>query len=561
MRSKREVLAFVITGLLFGAGCAVEGADGEETDPLSDTAGLPDTPPVFLDQGWTPQVRDAFYWTSQGSRMIPYKWWLVLEQANSRALFKLPANMRRMGFLVDGISAANPDENPVGFARDVDPTKGDALGLTCAACHTGEVKVGTTALRIDGGQGFSDLEALQDGLLASLTATYNDSQKFSRFATNVLGSGATTSAKTALKAELAKYRDWWSRRIARSRGLSPHGPSRIDAFTIIGNEVVCELLQIPSNCAPGIAPTQFPFLWNTPDLEWVQWNSSVHSPIGRNVGEVTGVFAEGRLDPTWGMVSSANVVNLDKLENWLKPLRSPKWPAEYLGPINEELAAQGAAIYAGACASCHTLDPQPRTAPNAYGLTFAKVDFSTPLSALGTDPTMALTFATRRADPGPWLAIAQSRGVVGEDGKAPVASLLNIQGGMVLQRFFILNGLTDLQKLYYLGYREQRSATVAQLTTYKARPLNGIAFTAPYLHNGSVPSMWELLLPPAQRTKQFYVGSHQFDPVEVGFSTDWEQGALLLDTTLTGNGNGGHVYGTTLTDAERWALVEYMKTL
>ena len=94
-----------------------------------------------------------------------------------------------------------------------------------------------------------------------------------------------------------------------------------------------------------------------------------------------------------------------------------------------------------------------------------------------------------------------------------------------------------------------------------APPLEGLWIRAPYLHNGSVPSLYDLLLPPAQRPTQFHVGNQSFDPVHVGYSTEQTSSSVLFDTTKLGNGNGGHVYGTTLTDAERYALVEYMKSL
>ncbi|HUH01519.1 MAG TPA: cytochrome c, partial [Kofleriaceae bacterium] len=522
-------------------------------------------------QGWDSATRDAFYTTPQGSRMLPYSWFLHLEQASSDRPFRHPQNMRSMGFLVaEDASPSNPDNLPVGFARDVDLGRGDSFGLTCAACHTGELEYQGTKVRIDGGQAFADLEQLQHGILGSLQATLATAKKFERFSDKVLGTGASDAERAALRAEMEGMATWWQGRIARSAGLTAHGPSRIDAFTIIGNEVVCALFQNPSNCRPGVAPTQFPYLWDTPDFEWVQYNSSVHSPLGRNVGQVTGVFAEASFDQ-FGLSSSANIDNLHALENWLKALRSPAWPEEILGAIDGDLAAQGADLYASNCAGCHNPSPA-RTGPNAFGLTFARVDFSTPLfpapdgtippgGLLGTDPLAAYSFATRRADPGPFTAIAQAQGIIGPDGKAPVAALLAISGGMIIQRFFAENGLSDLEKLGYLGYRESRSASIAQLTTYKARPLNGVAFTAPYLHNGSVPSMYELLLPPSQRSTAFYVGSKQYDPDTLGYSTDWEQGAVLLDTTQLGNGNGGHYYGTNLSDGERMALIEYIKTL
>ena len=105
------------------------------------------------------------------------------------------------------------------------------------------------------------------------------------------------------------------------------------------------------------------------------------------------------------------------------------------------------------------------------------------------------------------------------------------------------------------------------MLAYKARPLNGIWTGAPYLHNGSVPNLYELMLPAAERSRTFYIGSWEYDPVRVGYVNRPAPGAFLVDTGLPGNSNAGHEYGTgadglpPLTEAEIWALVEYMKTL
>jgi hypothetical protein len=98
------------------------------------------------------------------------------------------------------------------------------------------------------------------------------------------------------------------------------------------------------------------------------------------------------------------------------------------------------------------------------------------------------------------------------------------------------------------------------LEAYKARPLGGIWATAPYLHNGSVPNLWQLLQPEDQRVKTFYIGLN-FDPVNVGFDTAPSAGSFEFDTALPGNRNTGHTYGTKLTDAEKWELIEFLKTL
>lgn len=91
----------------------------------------------------------------------------------------------------------------------------------------------------------------------------------------------------------------------------------------------------------------------------------------------------------------------------------------------------------------------------------------------------------------------------------------------------------------------------------------------PYLHNGSVPNLYELLSPAKERSKTFLIG-HDFDPVKVGVDTSGASGKFLLDTSLVGNSNIGHsfengsgpgVIGPLLTEEERWSLVEYMKSI
>lgn len=543
-----------------GGAIAITAGSVLAKDSRSELFKKPDNRVVFLEQGWDRDKRAMFYQTSQGSRMLPYEWFLKLEQARSSRKLSDPANMRKMGYLVDDRSDANPDRLPVGFAKDVDPIKGDAIGLTCAACHTGQLQYHGKKIRIDGGQSLGDLEQLQNAILASLSATLEDNKKFKRFSNNVIGRSASDTARGELLNKVKFYRDWWQARIERSRGFSPHGPSRTDAFTIIANEVTCWSLAIPENCITAAAPVQFPFLWNTPDFNWVQYNSSVHSPLGRNVGEVTGVFAEMEIATDGSIASSANINNLYDLEALLKELQAPEWPEDILGPIDRNLANQGSAIFADKCVSCHTEDPQPRTAPNVFGQTFAKVNFDTPLSELKTDSTTALSFATRRAFPGAFTPAAQALGAIGPDGKAPVATLLAISGSNIISEFFATGDVLRAP-IEYLGYRESLLPTIAQITTYKARPLNGVAFTAPYLHNGSVASMYELLLPPNERLKTFYVGNPVFDPVHLGYSTQRTPNAVLLDTAAVGNGNSGHEFGTDLNHDERMAVIEYIKTL
>jgi len=122
-----------------------------------------------------------------------------------------------------------------------------------------------------------------------------------------------------------------------------------------------------------------------------------------------------------------------------------------------------------------------------------------------------------------------------------------------------------------------------QVAGYKPRPLEGVWATPPFLHNGSVPTIYQMLIPPAQRDKSFAVGNRLYDPKHLGFSTKAVDGGFVLDTSIAGNRNSGHgfvataqqlaaakadpkrnalpsgVIGPLLGDAERYAILEYLK--
>jgi hypothetical protein len=95
--------------------------------------------------------------------------------------------------------------------------------------------------------------------------------------------------------------------------------------------------------------------------------------------------------------------------------------------------------------------------------------------------------------------------------------------------------------------------------------LDGIWLRAPYLHNGSVPTLSDLLEKAPDRQKVFYRGNDLYDPDKVGFVSDQEQSGthhyFKYDTSLPGNSNSGHDYGTDLPAEKKLALIEYLKQL
>ena len=151
----------------------------------------------------------------------------------------------------------------------------------------------------------------------------------------------------------------------------------------------------------------------------------------------------------------------------------------------------------------------------------------------------------------------------------PSLELMSATSFAVLDTALRKLNLTEAQVLDLNGYREPSTTRPAE-GVYKAGPRDGVWATAPFIHNGSVPNLYEMLIPAAERTKKFYLGS-DFDPVKVGLDTKAMSGTFLMDTTLPGNSNAGHsfenspggngVVGPLLTEDDRWALVEYLKSI
>ncbi len=274
----------------------------------------------------------------------------------------------------------------------------------------------------------------------------------------------------------------------------------------------------------------------------------MHNPLARNVGEVLGVFADLKLpnDPNQPVSTSANVKNLHLLERQLKTLKAPRWPADVFGSLSAEHVERGEELFATQCAACHS---RTLTAPNQHGRRFLKTT-QVSLADIGTDDSMAMAFLVRTADPG----IFGSAGA-----QLPIPTLLPTIVGKTMRDEFDRLQLSPQDRLKHIDRRESLGPTVEHLKGYKARDLAGIWATPPFLHNGSVANLDELLRPVAERSQTFRVGSREFDPEKVGF--DMTEGDFEFDTALPGNGNGGHEYGVDLNDDDRRSLIEYLKSL
>lgn len=550
--------------------------------------------PVWLDQGWTREESLEFYFKDQGSELVPYEWFLSVEQADSEELFRSDEHLLALGFINQPVSTDNPDGLPIGFVLDDNPASADIklpsfyddfkaadypktskwLGLTCAACHTADVVYNEQVIRIDGGPAMIDLETFLAELAKAMRATCEDADKFARFEKRNSGDGNFDTS--TLKAELEGYTVHIEELVKTNAAEHAYGFARLDAFGAILNEITVAALGIPENHRTSDAPVSFPFLWYSPSLDYVQWNRSADVAIARNVGEVLGVYANLQLEgtPEDGQFrSTANMVGLARLENLVDKLTAPVWPEQILGKIDSDKVKRGADLFAQNCHGCHPTRGEdgkfPMTEPNAIGKQFIKT-LSVPPDKIGTDPKMVMNFLTRTAKPGAMKPYLSEEAQKLEE--VPAGAVLIAAVGGVIKRYATEEKLDQEQMLALAGGHISDGKNVP--TGYIARPLYGIWATAPYLHNGSVPNLYELLLPESKRSLSFFVGRREFDPKNVGFvTTKSPERAFEFKAELPGNSNKGHsgpMHTQTkgddgeyrdFTEAEIWDLVEYMKTL
>jgi hypothetical protein len=541
----------LVTSIVVIGSC--QSPESDDPPPSADDVGT--------DQGWDYGTAQAWYHVDQGTAFFPYEWFVALEQASGQERFAAPGHMQRFGFLSNPPHEAyNPDGLPIGFSRTelrldkgaFQCWQGNWVGLTCAACHTSQVNYHGTSLLIDGGPAHNDIETFRANLAGAFAANANDPEKAQRFVGRILAQQSDLSPADVQaglqcfgRASVARARFEQEALAAADEPPSAAGPARLDALGRGGNFLFAESTGTIENYKTTTAPVSFPALWDTPYFDWVLYNNSVRQPLARSVVEALGVGAPMDLSTLNAPELRHNVQmdNLVDIQLWLQDLKSPKWPEPVLGDIDQDLADRGAEVYAANCASCHQVidrDAHDATCPSRTEVVIP----SYPIEAVGTDPRQAVNFATReitlgqqKQPLGAWVKLITDK-VVGQytaDPKnAARAELVNCDLG------------NDFQVI----------------EEYRARPLNGIWATAPYLHNGSVPDMVELLKGAAERPATFYVGNWEFDPDRLGF--EWQGpflGAFEFDTSITGNSNAGHEHGTALSEGDKRAVIEYLKTL
>ncbi|ESP91123.1 di-heme-cytochrome C peroxidase [Pseudoalteromonas luteoviolacea] len=524
-----------------------------------------------------------------------------------------------------------------------------AVGFTCTACHTGQFTYNDIRYVVDGGPAMTDLGLLTKSLGAAIGQTVLSSKlapfdsRFERFAKKVLGSNYNVVSKAKLKSALT---DTVSK-LAKSQDTInvTEGFTRLDALNRIGNKVFADNMDRPDNYNPIEAPVNYPHIWTTSWFNWVQYDGSIMQPLIRNAGEALGVAAyvdmqvpENIMQQPATFSSSIPIDTLYDIEEWLageyplrnynggsdqlgeiNGLRAPKWPNS-LPKLKPALVIAGKELYKQNCQQCHL---QPMDSPDFWKKNWHEISYEEngkvkstaqkylslhlySLEKIGTDPAQALVLKNRTVNTKELGLNTDLCVAVGKYQKTPDMrsdlQFINVQDSATSNFALALGAVveeTNQQwfKQNYTPYDTQkqleggRPNCLRHSGGYKARPLNGIWATAPYLHNGSVPNLYSLLSNPSQRPTFVELGRLEFDPVNVGITQgkhiealnhrndlppanqvdDYQGGYFVLDTRQAGNHNTGHAFtndtsvpgkiGREFSHEEKMALIEYLKTL
>ncbi|MBZ5617979.1 MAG: c-type cytochrome [Acidobacteriia bacterium] len=478
---------------------------------------------------------------------IPYWVWRVMPQVcpghlpHPAAFRALPADeqsglagYQQFGFLIE-----EGKDRPIGFSMR--RVQIDRVGLDCAACHSSSVRVseGMDPARIYPAGYVQYLDSSKSRVLIfGMPANTVDLQGYFEFlfacaadpyftVDNVMSHIAAVATLGPVERFLYRLSIPVMReRLLLRRGqfeffaqMPPFGPGRVDTFS----PYKAAFFHFPYDGTIGTA--DFPSLWNQrPRVGMhLHWDGDNQSVFERNISASLGAGAtptsldmtrmlrvaywigcpDPRANPSPEEQARAiKAARLDPVPHQLE-LPIPKYPFAVIA----ELAHAGEGVYIRECAACH-------------GWQGEHVGEVLPIEKIGTDPHRLDSFTPE---------FAKSQNTLGTG-------------------------------LWWHFHNFQKTNGYANM------PLDGIWARAPYLHNGSAPTLSDMLAKPQDRPKQFYRGDDRYDPVNVGFRSDRrvsDDGRELFQFTVAtqGNGNSGHTYGNNLSEADKRALLEYLKTL
>ncbi|TPE49242.1 cytochrome c [Amaricoccus solimangrovi] len=420
-----------------------------------------------------------------------------------------PGGWRHFGLLQEP-----GDDLPLGFSRRV-VTGVERVWLNCSVCHVGTYRMpGESEEHYVYGAPSNNLR------LYALIRFFIDAGRDPGFTADALVDAINSDAVGGELnfAERALYRHIVFPRVKAAflnlgqelafvERQEDWGPGRVDTFNPY------KAIQFNFPMGPDTisevalnGSSDYPSIWMQRPREGMNlhWDGNNSSVAERNLSAALGAG----VTPV-----TVDRAAIHRIEDWMWDLPAPAWP----GPVDAEKAGRGEALYAGYCAGCHGMKRE-----GAYDYDRARhpgLGKVVPLPEIGTDP-------------GRWASYTPD--------------------------------FAGAQNTLYAGY-PWRFTHFHVTDGYVGQPLDGIWARSPYLHNGSVPTLRDLLEPAADRPKVWFRGGDVLDLDRVGYRSDpGAAAAFRYDTRRPGNSDAGHdgaEYGTALPASDKDAIVEYMKTL
>ncbi len=519
---------------------------------------------VTLDDGWNQTQRDLYDYTAQGVNLMPAAWLEALEAPDRGGRrFMSPEHLAPMGFLYASTDDRkdNPYHWPVGFTIDRETGRVPMGGFNCALCHNAQIQYRGQAVTIDGGSTDIDPAVFANELQRAVVATARDPERLKRFRARAVALGYPDRGFDAQFDVLYKKLRAAQENRNKEKMNALHGPGHMDAVSSIANNIFAIGLGVPSNARAANAPVNAPYLWDMWLFDYVQYNSSASGQafMNRDVSQVIGQGGVLQVvDPDkpfqlrpesrrWKTTVRPRA--LYKIRAALDVLKPPVWPEQVLGKIDRPLAASGRTLFEQNCARCHGVQVIAGSNPSIWHIPVI------PLDRIGTDPNHAVNYAGFRFD----------ATKVGLSRMTGVSEGLRVVTAAVKRQAYIDAGIPSSEWAKYDGGKD---VTEYSPCGYRSRPLVGVWATGPFLHNGSVPTIYDLLS--ERRPAKFVYGSKEFDPTKLGFSQTGGPGTAVLDTRRSGNSNAGHWFtneasrpgriGRAFSDREKFAIIEYLKS-
>ncbi len=314
-------------------------------------------------------------------------------------------------------------------------------------------------------------------------------------------------------------------------------------------------------------PISTPYLWDFKSVETVFWAGSTNSLVERDFAQGVALLSpfDRRCE---SFETTVSIRKLDLVRRYAALVTAPSWPERVLGPIDGALAAKGRGIYDQRCAGCHD-----RQGPTPSGCAErAPLDSATGQVKPAPAPLKRYLFCDVNTD-GAYTASLMEKSPARrhscsettQPGNGDLfADFLGPVFGAVKASAYVHEGLNQaVDEKRYEWPRLPAWWLSPTTNAYVAKPLKGVWASAPYLHNGSVPTLRALLDPASKRPTEFFIGPTDYDVKNVGFQATFKDVTFYsrVVTSSPGSSNVGHEFGTDLPDEQKDALLEYVKSL